>query len=66
LNQHAAQIRELAKEYQVGLVDSLQLFKDYINAGHPLHDLMSQVNHPNRKGHDIVTRALLDWFLMVD
>jgi len=66
LNQHAAQIRDLAKEYQVGLVDSLQLFKDYINAGQPLDDLMSQVNHPNRKGHDIVTRALLDWFLMVD
>ena len=66
LNQHAAQIRNLAKEYEVGLVDSLQLFKDYINAGHPLDDLMSQVNHPNRKGHDIVTRALLDWFLMVD
>ena len=66
LNQHAAQIRDLAKEYEIGLVDSLQLFKDYINAGHPLDDLMSQVNHPNRKGHDIVTRALLDWFLMVD
>ena len=66
LNQHAAQIRDLAKEYEVGLVDSLQLFKDYINAGHPLDDLMSQVNHPNRKGHDIVTRALLDWFLMID
>ena len=66
LNQHAAQIRNLAQEYQVGLVDSLQLFKDYIDAGQPLDDLMSQVNHPNRKGHDIVTRALLDWFLMVD
>ncbi len=62
LNQHAAQIRKLARDYEVGLVDSFQLFKDYIEAGNSLDDLMSQVNHPNRKGHDLVTVALLDWF----
>ena len=66
LNQHAEQIRKLARDYEVGLVDSLQLFKDYSDAGHSLDDLMSQVNHPNRKGHDLVTGALLDWFSMDD
>ena len=62
LNQHDGQIRQLAQEYEVGLVDSLSLFKEYTDAGNPLDDLMSQVNHPNRKGHDLVANALLDWF----
>lgn len=62
LNQHANQIRDIALENQIGLVDSLALFQDYVNEGNPLEDLMSQINHPNRKGHDLVTKALLDWF----
>ncbi len=64
LNQHAEQIRQLASKHEVGLVDSFQLFKDYTDAGNSLGDLMSQVNHPNRKGHDLVADALLDWFLI--
>ena len=62
LHQHAEQIRHLAAAYQIGLVDSLALFQSYVNEGHPLEDLMSQVNHPNRKGHDLVAEALLEWF----
>lgn len=27
-----------------------------------LTDLMSQVNHPYRKGHDLVVEKLLEWF----
>lgn len=64
LHQHAEQIRELSKEHAVGLVDSFQLFKNYVDQGKPLADLMSQVNHPNRQGHDLVSRALLDWFIL--
>ena len=66
LNQHADQIRKLAIEHKVALVDSLSLFKNYTDAGNSLSDLMSQVNHPNRRGHDLVADALLDWFSIGD
>jgi len=62
LNQHAAQIRRLAAEYQVGLVDSLAAFQVKAQAGARLEDLMSQGNHPNRAGHDLVVAGLLQWF----
>ncbi len=62
LNQHAAQIRQLAAEQDVGLVDSLAAFKKHIQDGGKLDDLMSQINHPNRVGHDLVAAALLAWF----
>src|SRR5580704_9466699 len=44
LNQHAEQIRLLAREYHTGLVDSLAAFKEYLKAGGKLEDVMSQVN----------------------
>lgn len=62
LNQHAAQVRVLAQEHNVGLVDSLALFKARLTQGTPLPELMSQVNHPNRAGHDLVAAGLLAWF----
>lgn len=62
LNQHSEQIRRLAAEYHVGLVDSLQAFKDAIKSGAPLKGLMAQSNHPNRRGHELVAKALLEWF----
>ena len=62
LNQHAAQIRRLAAEYHVGLVDSLAAFQRALRAGTKLEDLMSQGNHPNRRGHDLVVAELLKWW----
>ena len=62
LNQHAEQIRRLAAEYQVGLVDSLAVFHLKTKSGTPLADLMSQSNHPNRCGHELVAAELLLWF----
>jgi lysophospholipase L1-like esterase len=62
LNQHAEQIRRLAREQGVALVDSLAAFKERIAAGEKLESLMSQSNHPNRKGHDLVAAELLKWF----
>jgi lysophospholipase L1-like esterase len=62
LNQHAEQIRRLARECRVGLVDSLALFQERLRAGESLTNLMSQVNHPNRAGHELVAAALLRWF----
>lgn len=62
INEQAEAIRWLAKNEQVGLVDSLTLFKDEIKKGTKLPDLMSQVNHPNRKGHELVANELMKWF----
>ncbi len=62
LNLHAEQIRGLAAEYHVGLADSLSRFKRAMGEGVPLVDLMSQSNHPNRKGHELVVEELLKWF----
>ena len=62
LNQHAAQIRRLAAEYHVGLVDSLAQFQRYVHDGGQLKELMAQGNHPNRKGHELVVPELLKWF----
>ncbi len=62
LNRIATQIRELAAAYRVGLVDSLKGFVAAVSAGTPLAELMSQHNHPNRAGHEIVARLLAEWF----
>jgi len=62
LNQHAEQVRQLAAEYHTGLVDSLAAFKREIDAGTELSKLMSQRNHPNRQGHELVAKGLLEWF----
>ncbi len=62
INIRAEEIRALAKAEGVGLVDSLAEFKSAIQSGTKLPDLMSQVNHPNRKGHELVVNQLMKWF----
>jgi acyl-CoA thioesterase I len=62
LNQHAEQIRALAEEFKVALADSQVVFAETIESGVPLEKLMSQVNHPNRRGHELVAHTLLEWF----
>ena len=62
LNEHADQIRNLAAAYHVGLVDSLAAFKAEMARGLALKTLMSQVNHPNARGHELVAHELIQWF----
>jgi acyl-CoA thioesterase I len=62
VNQHAAQVRALAKEYGVGLADSHAAFEEYVRKGGKLEDTMSQFNHPNHKGHQLAATRLLEWF----
>jgi lysophospholipase L1-like esterase len=62
LNEHAEQIRRLAAEYHAGLADSLAQFQNYVHEGGRMADLMAQVNHPNRKGHELVAAEILKWF----
>jgi hypothetical protein len=62
LAQHAAQIRALAAKYHIGIVDSYAAFQALAKNGVPVADFMSQVNHPNEKGHAIVTYLIMKWF----
>jgi len=62
LHRHARQIRDLARTHDVALADSFAAFERYVEEGGDVTDLMSQTNHPNRKGHDLVTAELLKWF----
>ena len=62
LVQLAAQVRELAREHGVALVDSLAGFQAELARGTKLDDLLSQFNHPNTRGHALVATALAEWF----
>lgn len=62
LRQQAEQIRLLAAEYGVALVDSFAVFHEYQERQGVLSDLLSWSNHPNRAGHELVARELLRWF----
>ncbi len=55
---HAQQIRDLAVEYRVGLVDSFAVFNQQPN----VENLLSWTNHPNEAGHWLVAQELLRFF----
>jgi len=61
LPEHAEQIRTLAAEHGVGLVDSFEECMKHASA-HDLADILAWSNHPNRTGHEIVAREILRWF----
>lgn len=60
---HAEQVRELAGKYNIGLGDSFNAFKRYIDDMGDLADLLSHGNHPNRKGHELIAEELAKWFI---
>ena len=62
LEQHALQIRTLSNNFGVGLVDSHEIFKDKILSGDSLTSYMSQVNHPNEKGHELIAEEIMKFF----
>ncbi|MEI7576626.1 MAG: SGNH/GDSL hydrolase family protein [Armatimonadota bacterium] len=62
LTQRASMIRDLAKQNQVSLADPYAAFSDILRAGNSLEPYMSQFNHPNRKGHDVVVKELAKVF----
>lgn len=55
-------IRKLAAEYQVGLADSYQLFRNLAEQGEDIAKYMSQENHPNEKGHALVANEIIKYF----
>jgi lysophospholipase L1-like esterase len=62
LARHAAQVLELGREFGVPVVDSFNTFRDRVEAGHDVEDFLSQINHPNRRGHEIVAELILNLF----
>lgn len=62
LDQHGQQVKELARTYHLGFIDSYELFRAQIKAGTPISDLMSQVNHPNEKGHALIAQEIATFF----
>jgi acyl-CoA thioesterase-1 len=62
LEQYAQQIKRLSEEKGIGLVDSYQLFKNEVVLGDSLSSYMSQVNHPNEKGHQLISDEIMKYF----
>ncbi len=62
LDQFANQIRNLARQYGAGLVDSYAAFKNLALKGEDLTGYMAQSNHPNEKGHAIIANEILKYF----
>ncbi|MBS0031586.1 SGNH/GDSL hydrolase family protein [Chitinophaga sp. 22321] len=58
----AAQLNALAAQYHIGVADSYLAFKTQLDAGKPVERFMSQVNHPNEEGHQLIKGAILPWF----
>jgi len=58
----AQEIKALAKEFQIGLADSYDSFRRKLQQGHSVTEYMSQINHPNQEGHQLVAEELLKWF----
>lgn len=51
-------IKKLGDEYQIPVVDSYNEFKDIKKSGIDIAGYMSQNNHPNELGHQLVLKAL--------
>jgi acyl-CoA thioesterase-1 len=62
LEKHRLQIIALSQKYGVGLVDSYEKFKQKAAAGEPISTYMSQVNHPNEKGHELIAAEIMEYF----
>lgn len=60
---HTEQIRQLASQYAVGLSDSFHQYGAYVATTGSLVDLLSHVNHPSRRGHELIAQELGRWFL---
>ena len=62
MNRRNEIIRELAEEYGTGLADAEAVFEDLFAHGHRRSEYAASVNHPNRRGHEIVADCLAEWF----
>lgn len=66
LNKLRNQLIQLAAKYKVGVVDSYGAFLQQVRDGKDLHSFMAQSNHPNEKGHALITQKIMPWFVHLD
>jgi acyl-CoA thioesterase-1 len=59
---HAQQIRSLAAQYHTGLADPFKLFRQIAKDTGSIKEYMSYINHPNRKGHELIAAEISNWF----
>lgn len=64
LAQHANQVKRLAAEFNVPVIDSYGKFRSLVGTEGSVLDYLSQVNHPNRKGHQVVAKMLTSLFIV--
>ena len=62
LAKHAEQIRKLAKENNIGVVDSYKAFDFLYSDKEALEKYMAQFNHPNELGHELIANEIVKWF----
>jgi arylsulfatase A-like enzyme len=62
LEKFSAQIIALAAKYDIALIDSYHIFKRLALQGENLKEFMSQNNHPNEKGHQLVADEIVRLF----
>jgi len=62
LEQFATQIRALSVTYGLGLADSYSRFRQVEEKGEDIHAYMAQSNHPNAKGHALITAEIMRYF----
>ena len=62
LKKHSDQIIRLANENKVGLVNSYKTFEFLYPKINKLKKHMSQVNHPNKKGHELIAEEIIKYF----
>lgn len=62
LSKHSRMIRKWAEDYQIGLIDSYQLFERLAEQGEDMKTYMSQSNHPNESGHQLVANEIVKYF----
>ncbi len=62
LQKICTQIVALSNEYQIGIVDNYKAFQKIVSSSEKITDYMSQVNHPNEKGHQLVVDGIMKYF----
>ena len=62
LKKNTDQIIRLANENHIGLINSLTVFNNLFARGDSLKNYMAQVNHPNKRGNELIADEILKWF----
>lgn len=55
-------IRATSRQQNVLLADVYKAWADTLRSGLPQDSLLSHINHPNRRGHELVTQVIMNLF----